>query len=237
MASAVTGCMAHAGTGPPRRAPGDQPERGRRPARHRGPGVRPSLTRPRRHRRRSRTKLRPPGTRPPKGRRGRRGRAAAAPGRHRQELRSGAGARRHGPRHSGRPGDRARRRQRRRQVDADQDASPASGIRISGEIFWEGRPVHLHTPKDATDARHRDRLPGPRALRQPGHRAEHVPRPGARPAGRLDEISMEKTAKRDAGRPVRGDGPLGPAAGGVAVGRSAPGRRGGQGRDARTPSW
>ena len=55
----------------------------------------------------------------------------------------------------------------------------------SGEILWEGKPVSIRGPKDAAGARHRGRLPGPRARRQPRRRAEHVPRPrGGHPVQR-----------------------------------------------------
>ena len=74
----------------------------------------------------------------------------------------------------------------------------------SGEYRFEGEPVAVHSPRDAAAARHRDRLPGPRAVRQPRHRPEHVPRPGEAPAGLvLDEPTMEQTGRRDPGRPVR----------------------------------
>ncbi len=33
-----------------------------------------------------------------------------------------------------------------------------------GQIFWEGKPVRIRTPREAACARHRDRLPGSRAL-------------------------------------------------------------------------
>ena len=52
----------------------------------------------------------------------------------------------------------------------------------------------LNTPQDATRPRDRDRLPGPRAVRQPRRRRQPLPRPGAveaGPAGRvrtIDEI-------------------------------------------------
>src|ERR1700760_2306754 len=49
-----------------------------------------------------------------------------------------------------------------------------------GEILWEGRPRHPHD------------LPGPRPVRQPGHRPEHVPRP-------------RTAAPRNARRPQDGD--------------------------------
>ncbi len=47
----------------------------------------------------------------------------------------------------------------------------------SGEILFEGKPVTMHEPARRDRARHRGRLPGPRAVRQPRHRPEHVPRP------------------------------------------------------------
>ncbi len=52
-----------------------------------------------------------------------------------------------------------------------------------GEYFFDGQPVKVHGPKDANAARHRGRLPGPRAVRQPGRRRQHVPRPRARAVG------------------------------------------------------
>ena len=53
----------------------------------------------------------------------------------------------------------------------------------SGEILFEGQPVTIHGPEGLGAPRHRGRLPGPRALRQPRRRPEHVPR--ARGARRL----------------------------------------------------
>ena len=51
----------------------------------------------------------------------------------------------------------------------------------SGQIFFDGKPVSIHSPKDGGQSRDRGRLPGSRALRQPRRRPEHVPRPrGAR---------------------------------------------------------
>ena len=50
-----------------------------------------------------------------------------------------------------------------------------------GETWFDGQRVSISGPKDAVEARDRDRLPGSRALRQPRRRPEHVPRPrGAR---------------------------------------------------------
>ena len=50
----------------------------------------------------------------------------------------------------------------------------------AGTIALEGRKVAFHKPADARAAGHRDRLPGPRAVRQPDRGRERVPRPRAR---------------------------------------------------------
>ena len=50
----------------------------------------------------------------------------------------------------------------------------------TGSATWEGRPVRLHTPHDATELGHRDRLPGPGAGREPRRGRQPVPRPGDR---------------------------------------------------------
>ena len=71
-------------------------------------------------------------------------------------------------------------------------------------------------------ARHRDRPPGPRPVRQPRHRPEHVPRPGAGAALHPGRGRDGDGGERDAGQPRRHHGALGPPAGRVAVGRSAP---------------
>ena len=49
----------------------------------------------------------------------------------------------------------------------------------SGEFLFEGKPVTRQRAARRRRARHRGRLPGPRAGRQPRRRPEHVPRPGA----------------------------------------------------------
>ena len=52
-----------------------------------------------------------------------------------------------------------------------------------GEVIFDGEPVHDPRPEGRGRARDRGRLPGPRALRQPRRRPEHVPRTrGARRA-------------------------------------------------------
>ena len=48
-----------------------------------------------------------------------------------------------------------------------------------GEIIWQGHPVRLHSPKDATNLGIATVYQDLALCRQSGHRAEHVPRPGA----------------------------------------------------------
>ena len=64
-----------------------------------------------------------------------------------------------------------------------------------GEILWEGKPrAHPHAARRGR-ARDRDRPPGPRAVRQPRHRPEHVPRPrDGRGTSRSPRTTMEKAA-------------------------------------------
>ena len=50
----------------------------------------------------------------------------------------------------------------------------------SGEILFDGQPVTIQRPEGLGPARHRGRLPGSRALRQPRRRPEHVPRAARR---------------------------------------------------------
>ena len=45
----------------------------------------------------------------------------------------------------------------------------------TGEILIEGEPSHFRSPHESRGARHRDDLPGLRAVREHGHRVEHVP--------------------------------------------------------------
>ena len=47
----------------------------------------------------------------------------------------------------------------------------------SGEIVFDGEPVHDPRAEGRGEARDRGRLPGSRAVRQPRRRPEHVPRP------------------------------------------------------------
>ena len=200
---------------PTRERSGDHERGRRRPARHRGPGaVRPSQ----------------PAGRPPA--RGPLLRCAASArtwpgaGAHRTSTSTSRPAR--SPRWSGTTG---------RASDPDQDhlrhLGAGRAARSSGRA---GRSAC--TPEGRRRPRDRHRLPGPRLCRQPGHRAEHVPRPRAGQAlGCWTRSTMEKQAKRTLGRLSGDHGPLGPAAGRLAVRRAAPGGRGGQGRDAATPSW
>ena len=46
-----------------------------------------------------------------------------------------------------------------------------------GEMLFEGQPVDDPRAEGRERARDRDRLPGPRAVRQPRRRPQHVPRP------------------------------------------------------------
>ena len=106
---------------------------------------------------------------------------------------AGPGAARRGLRRPRRRGDRARRRQRRRQVHPGQVHQRHLLARL-GRVPLRRQAGHHPQPARRRRARHRGRLPGPRALRQPRHRPEHVPRPGAPAASVLDEPTMEQMA-------------------------------------------
>ena len=71
-----------------------------------------------------------------------------------------------------------------------------------GEVLFDGEPVADPRPEGRGQARDRGRLPGPRAVRQPRRRPEHVPRAARTPTAlhRLDEPSMEQ---RDGARRSR----------------------------------
>ena len=71
----------------------------------------------------------------------------------------------------------------------------------AGEFFFEGKPVTINGPKDAAAPRHRGRLPGPRAVRQPRHRPEHVPRS-------RDQDRRAPARRADAWRTARADARL-----------------------------
>ena len=94
-----------------------------------------------------------------------------------QALRARAGAQRRRLRGASRRGGRAGRRQRRRQVHAGQDHR--------GHLLARRRRVLLRRPagddqrpQGGRRARDRDRLPGPRAVRQPRRGGQPVPRSG-----------------------------------------------------------
>ena len=102
----------------------------------------------------------------------------AGAARDRQELRSRAGPARRRPS----PSTRARSP---RSSATTAPASPPWSSASAASTPIDARRVHLRRqagdrpqPPRRRRARHRGRLPGPRALRQPRHRAEHVPRPG-----------------------------------------------------------
>ena len=66
----------------------------------------------------------------------------------------------------------------------------------SGEYLFEGKPVTVHSPARRQRPRHRDRLPGPRAVRQPRHRPEHVPRAASSSAGSCSTRAAWSTRPR-----------------------------------------
>ena len=114
-----------------------------------------------------------------------------------QAIRPGPGS---GPgrlRRQRRRGGRPRRRQRRRQVDAGEDdrRDPLGGLRQ--HPLRRERSLDLPAPgRDRT--RDRDRLPGPRSLRQPRRRRQRLPRAARRSprasgmvSRQLDEARME----------------------------------------------
>ena len=107
-----------------------------------------------------------------------RGRTGAQPARHLQAVRRCFGADRHRPRRPCRRGRGARRRQRRRQVDPRQGAGRRAPADRRHHDASAAQPVTLAGPERRAGARHRDRVPGSRALREPRRRRQHLPRQG-----------------------------------------------------------
>ena len=67
----------------------------------------------------------------------------------------------------------------------------------SGELLFQGNPVEITSPQQASAARHGGRLPGPRPGPAPQPGAEHVPRPGAPRRGILGHLGfMDEKAMR-----------------------------------------
>ena len=94
-----------------------------------------------------------------------------------------------------------------------------------GKILFEGQPVSISRPARRHRPRHRGRLPGPRARRQPRHHPEHVPRPRAPPRRRLPRRRRDGAAgTQDAGGPLGAHGLLG-APGGRPTSPAASARR------------
>src|SRR5690606_21185536 len=149
--------------------------------------------------------------------------------RDRQELRPRAGPARRVLLGLRRRGDRARRGQRRRQVDARQVHRRHLPDRL-GRDAVRGQAGAGERPARRGRARHRDRLPGPGALRQPGHRPEHVPGPGTAPRHHARRGRDGGTGAGDADRPVGPHRQVDPAAGLQPFRRAAPDRRHRQGR-------
>ena len=140
------------------------------------------------------------------------------------------GAQRRRLRRGGGQGHRPGRRQRRRQVVVDQDRVGAVGPDRGADPLG-GPSGSLSQPERCRGRRDHHDLPGPGAVRQPRHRAEHVPRPrdaAPRPARRERHGAR---GAQDPGRPPRDDRPLHPPARRVALRRPAPIRRRGQGGD------
>jgi hypothetical protein len=138
-----------------------------------------------------------------------------------QALRSGPGAERGRSRRPGRRGDRACRRQRRRQVGADQDhrRHPRAG--------WRPDPLGRATrarPHAARcgGTRDPDRVPGPGAVRQPRHRAEHVPGPGTHDGRAARRGQHGDVGHRDTCRPLGDHGAFHSSTGRVALRRTTP---------------
>ena len=68
--------------------------------------------------------------------------------------------------------------------------------RDTGEYFFDGKPVERPRPPRRRRPRHRGRLPGPRAVRQPRHRPEHVPRArDPQAASSSTRLTMEARAR------------------------------------------
>src|SRR3954468_19328971 len=123
-----------------------------------------------------------------------------------------------------------RRRQRRRQVDPDQVRGRHSQRGQRRDPLRREARSHQQ-PEGLGQARNRGRLPGPRAVRQPRRRPEHVPGPrGARLALAVEGAAHGATNGRDPQLAVRHDHPLDPPAGCLTVGRPAPVGRRRQGR-------
>ena len=131
----------------------------------------------------------------------------------------------------GRAGHRARAATTAPASRHDQDDLRHLGAR------WRRDPLgrqagHICTAAGRRGARDHDHLPGPRAVRQPRHRPEHVPRPRAAPASSSSTRTAMERRREQTLTELRGDhGALDPPAGRLAVRRPAAVGRGRQGRD------
>ena len=111
----------------------------------------------------------------------------------------------------------ARRRLRRlspaRSPRSSVTTAPASRTLIKGiagihpfdarRVPLRGQAGHRAQPEGRQRPRHRGRLPGPRAVRQPRHRPQHVPRPRADQARRARRGHDGEAGHRDPRRAVR----------------------------------
>ena len=94
-----------------------------------------------------------------------------------------------------------------------------------GAMRMEGKELVLHKPIDARAARHRDRLSGTRALRQPDRRRQRLSQPRAAQVDRSDPRSSTTAMYKRAGELVQGAevGDAAARSGEADVGRPAPG--------------
>ncbi len=122
------------------------------------------------------------------------------------------------------PGHRTRRRQRRGQEHPDQGDRRHPLLRrrrlpLRGAAGLGVQPPRRQRP------RHRGRLPGPRAVRQPRRRRQHVPRPRAQAPRHARQRLHGGAGPRDARRPLGAHPAVGAHAGGLALRRPAADRR------------
>ena len=98
----------------------------------------------------------------------------------------------------------------------------------AGTITFDGDQVDDPEPGRVARTRHRDGVPGPRALRQPRRGRQPVPRPGGRRHGTLDEEEMEQPGLEPAAAAL-GAHPVG-------AGRRSPPSPAASGRRSRSPA-
>ena len=117
-------------------------------------------------------------------------------------------------------------------------ASPASTRSTRARSSSRASRCTIHGPKDAARARHRGRLPGPRAVptTSTSSRTCSSAARSSRPLRRLDETTMEQRARETLSDAVGDDDPLGAPDRRRPLRRPAPVGRGRQGRDVELAS-